>query len=255
MRRNMIGTRNMSEEVSNNGRREFLKRVALGLTGIALLGLTACSGLRDDKISALENGVENKERYPMHEVTATIYYIGERESADNDYISNVPSAWDSDAAARFGGIDTPEGKLTRNFEPKHNPFYFALPASEFNEDGLIPGAREKSPWANESVSDDESLFKGRWIKVKRGEKTIYAQWHDVGPNVKDDYGYVFGTGEPKNTFKLKAGLDLSPDAAEALEFDYEKGGAKVTWQFVNEAQVPYGAWKDFPPIDNKTYWE
>lgn len=101
----------------------------------------------------------------------------------------MPTAWDSDASQRFGGYDGASGSdssvtdvprnsngIVTEFTPRHNPYYFALPAGEFDENGLIPGARERSPWANEETGEEESLFKGRWIRVTGGQSTIYAQW-------------------------------------------------------------------------------
>lgn len=185
-------------------------------------------------------------------IIASIYYIGETASPENDFVSNIPSSWDSDTVETFGGKDSANGR--RDFRPKHNTFYFALPAAEFNESGLIPDAREKSPWAGEEVGPNESLFKGRWIEITRGDRVTYAQWHDVGPNEETDYDYVFGTSSPTNDFGLKAGIDLSPDAAMALGFDYKDGSARISWKFVDAEEVMDGPWKSYPPIDNKTRW-
>jgi hypothetical protein len=211
----------------------------------------------------------SQEGYALHDnITATVFWIGEAADESNDFISNVPTAWDDDASQRFGGYDGAAGAdssvrdvprdehgIVTEFTPLHNPFYFALPAAEFDENGLIEGAREQSPWADEPVSDDESLFKGRWVQVTAGENTVFAQWMDVGPNSEDDYGYVFGDGsqQPKNDFGLRAGIDLSPAAAISLGFD--DGGIEVSWQFVDAADVPDGPWSQYPPIDNKTHWE
>lgn len=194
---------------------------------------------------------ENNEKYKPHTVTATIYWIGEEATAENDFISNVTSAWDSNAVKRFGGVDS----VTRSFEPRHNPYYFALPAGEFTEEGLIQGAREASPWNDEAelLTHSQSLFKGRWARITAGDSTVYAQWHDVGPNEEEDYDYVFGADKPDNTFGLKAGLDLSPEAASTLGFT--DGGQLVTWEFVDAADVPDGPWRQYPAIDNITYWD
>jgi hypothetical protein len=255
-------------------RRNFLQLIGISAGTVAL---GACSPAQEAGqpeptqpiAPTIETGDTPAEKHALHEnVTATVFWIGEPADESNDYISNVPTAWDQDASKRFGGYDGPtringaihdvardgHGVVTE-FKPRHNPFYFALPAGEFNEDGLIPGARERSPWANEQVNYDESLFKGRWIQVTADDKTIYAQWLDIGPNAEDDYDYVFGddTQQPKNTFGLRAGLDLSPAAAISLGFD--DGGQQVGWRFVDAADVPDGPWKQYPPIDNKTYWD
>lgn len=200
------------------------------------------------------------EKYSSHTVTASIYGIGEDANDSNNNISNVPSAWSSDTVVEFGGVDIFQGN--RTFIPKHNTFYFALPAMEFNESGLIPGSREKSPWASEvkTLGENNSLFKGRWVRVSRSvsgqTKTIYAQWQDVGPNEEQDYGYVFGDGrqKPKNAFGVSAGIDLSPDASRGLGFSVEEGSATVTWSFVDASAVPNGPWKSYPSIDNNIRW-
>ncbi len=127
--------------------------------------------------------------------------------------------------------------------------------------GSKPGAREKSPWANEAVGEEDSLFKGKWVKVSRNQSTAYAQWLDTGPTGQDqeatDYDYVFGDSnvKPKNHFGLKAGIDLSPTAAYALGFGQNEGSAEVTWSFIDEKDVPDGVWKNYPAIDDKPHWD
>ena len=225
----------------NLTRRGFIGGVVGGV-------ITACSKGEKGVSMNAEQTETNGGEYPSHEVIATVYWVGEGATADNDYISNVPTAWDEHAVERFGGVDDPAG---RNFEPKHNTFYVALPASEFDESGLIKGAHEASPWADEELVEGESLFKGRWLELRSGGETTYAQWHDVGPNVEDDYGYVFGEGEPTNTFGEHAGIDLSPDVAKFLGL---QGSGVVSWCFIDTEKVPDGPWKTYPALDNKTYW-
>ncbi len=206
-------------------------------------------------------GATNLRTYPSHSVFATIFWLGEGATAENAYITNVETAWDKDAIKSFGGVDDPSKRTADGmpqFTPSYNPFYFALPAMEFDDSGVIVAARQRSYWHDQRISDDRSLFKGRWIMVKSVDtnKVIYAQWVDVGPNQERDYEYVFGDGsvQPKNTFGLKAGLDLSPAAAINLGIDSKVGGADVTWQFVNDADVPDGLWKRYAPIDNAVNW-
>jgi hypothetical protein len=198
------------------------------------------------------------ERYPTHTVTATVYWAGEGATRANDKISNVPSAWSKNTIADFGCIDRPNG---RTCTPRHNPFYAALPANEFekrtkqNPDGLIEAARKASPWAKQQVGPKQSLFKGRWIAVTANGRTAYTQWHDAGPcsqgdrACERDYDYVFGTAKPVNRFGEKAGIDLSPDAAKYLRIG---GSGKVSWRFVDESDVPSGPWKRYPAITNQT---
>lgn len=194
----------------------------------------------------------SKERYPIHKVTATEFWIGEKASPDNGGISNEQTAWDSDPVTTFGGVDDPKHPPANI---RHNQYYFALPVNEFNEQGLIPGTREKSPWANEPVGRGESLFKGRWVEVSAdGAPTIYAQWLDTGPCATtecNDLDYVFGDAAPQNQFNQRAGLDLSPSAMAALR---GSGSIVVTWRFVDNRDVPDGPWRQHPPITNKTNW-
>lgn len=234
----------------------LLRREALLLAG--MLALAGCSTVGitapDEYPSPAAHETEQTIDYLPHTVVATTYWIGEGETASNDYISNQPSAWSSDAAAEFGGADT---LRSRNFTPFHNTFYAALPAMEFDEQGLVKDAYANAPWNPADLEEGESLFKGRWIRVEKDNQTIYVQWHDVGPCSQDqtecltDYNYVFGDEEPLNTFGQMAGIDLSPDASKALDLD---GSAVVTWQFVDEKDVPYGPWKRYPAITNKTNW-
>jgi hypothetical protein len=261
-------------------------RFGAALSVVGVLALSAC-GPTDGTPAASEASISspapspNHEpaddpetvRFPEHTVTATVFSIGEEASADNAYITNTETAWDSHATDTFGGFDDPENRnpdgLPAGFTPKHNPYYFALPADEYDENGVITvdtpdgprTSQELSPWADEQIGDDESLFKGRWIEVRRGDRTVFAQWVDCGPSDDPDgtrdYGYVFGPSDavPANQFGLKAGLDLSPSASFLLGFGIEEGGEKVTWRFVGKNEVPDGPWTRFTPIDNKTHWD
>ena len=220
------------------------------------------------------------ERYPVHEhVVGSIFWIGEPAGESNAYITNEETAWHSDPVGAFGGIDGPtdpnaaisgpqdiardEHGMPTEFTPRFNPYYFALPANEFDEQGPIPGAREHSPWSDEPVADDESLFLGRWIKiwpVGDPERVTYGQWLDTGPFVEQDYEYVFGDGSqrPANEVNrsadnLGAGIDLSP--AMALALGAEGGSGDFSWQFVDTAAVPNGPWSAYPPISNRPDWE
>jgi hypothetical protein len=246
-------------------------RRKLGIITLATAPLLAACGPTETKATssqpittsevitphASHETVDERELYPLHkDITATVYWIGEGATADNGHISNVPSAWSSDAVKDFGGVDTPG---ERSFVPKHNTFYVALPAAEFNESGLQEGVYDASPWANEarSLKEGESLFKGRWVKLSAGDHTSYAQWQDVGPCADEqpecltDYDYVFGDKQPINTFGQKAGIDLSPDAAKLLDLN---GSGKVTWGFVDGKDVPNGPWKTYPAITSQTNW-
>ena len=260
------------------------RRLAAIVAGLALT-LTACATDTDAQSSGqipettvtseatpgpTAGEVETpKEIYPEHTVPATTFWIGEMPDEANNWISNEVLAWDEHPAETFGGVDDP---FTRGedglpaFTPNYNPYYVALPISEFTEDGLIPGARERSPWADEAaaLNDSQSLFKGRWVKIinpANGE-VEYGQLIDTGPGDDEaasvDYDYVFGTSEPE----YPVGIDLSPALTYALLGEEAEGAdlsqvsfGELTWQFVDEQDVPDGPWKQFPPIDNSTNWD
>ncbi len=179
---------------------------------------------------------------PHRDVTATVFWVGEPASTDNDGIANAQSYWDGDWEAHFGGFDDPEhrtadGSRPAGFRPKENPFYFALPYGDLNDDDTVKANVSAVPWyTGQPVGRDHSILKNRWIEVRLGRRTAYAQWQDVGPFVEDDPGYVFGAAPPR---ELRAGLDLSPATAAALGLD---GRAQVSWRFVRAADVPAGPW-------------
>ena len=247
----------------------YTRRDVLKLSAGAVLGITiAGCGERTQEKAQTPEVTKSAEKYPEHQVIATIFYIGEQASASNAGIDNISTAWENDATKQFGGVDDPENRnqrgLPADFTPKENPFYVALPASEFDKNGLIAGARASSPWVDEIslLQFDESLFKGRWVEVMNPEtgEAVYGQWVDTGPSADPkgarDYEYVFGDGSvtPKNDFGLKAGIDVSPAMAHHLGFDIAIGGIEVVWRFVDPQDIPDGPWRDFPPIDNKTHW-
>ncbi len=198
--------------------------------------------------SVVENSsaMLNKTTYPLHEnITATVFWIGEPETSENDYITNVVSSWDSNWVNRYGGIDDPfkrEGYYPTGFTPKENPFYFALPYNDFNNDGSRKDeAYEVVYWAaNKKWKPDESMCKNRWVEITKNEMVVYGQWEDVGPFEIDDSSYVFGNSEPKNTMNDNAGIDVSPAIRDYLNLS---GIDKVSWRFVEVEDVPFGPWK------------
>ncbi len=185
-------------------------------------------------------------QYPPHAgITATVFWVGEKASADNDYIPNSQSAWDDNWLSDFGGSDDPtkrNGFFPAGFTPKENPFYFALPYNDFDDNGdRKPEAMQHVYWANKKDWDpSQSLLKNQWIKITKNGTTAYAQWEDVGPFSSDDIDYVFGQNQPKSQTNQDAGLDVSPAVRDYLQLNGEE---KVDWQFIDETQVPDGPWK------------
>lgn len=178
------------------------------------------------------------------EATTTLFWVGEESNAENDFIANHESYFDSFWLEHYGGIDSPAprcGFLPCAFLPRENPFYFALPYGERDEEGNLKSSVERIPWYRPiSLADNQSLLKNVWIEIRYGDRVCYAQWQDVGPFETDDFDYVFGASPPKNTFGVSAGLDISPATWDCLGL---KTNDVTAWRFVPDSQVPPGPWK------------
>ncbi|GAB6075212.1 endo alpha-1,4 polygalactosaminidase [Desulfurobacterium crinifex] len=204
--------------------------------------------------------------YPIHKnIKTTWFYVGEQGSEENEYIPNISSAWDDIWLWHYGGTDDPFNRLDyypAKFVPSENPFYFALPFNDFDENGNFKEIAKQIPWYKpELLETNGSILKNRWIKIIKGDKVAYAQWEDVGPFGEDDFDYVFGNAQPSNPIN-GAGLDVSPAVRDYLgleDVDY------VDWQFVDENEVPPGPWKEiitttpvtwlaFAQINTETTW-
>lgn len=188
----------------------------------------------------------------VHKKAVTTYFwVGEKPDESNSFISNSKSAWDEAWLSHYGGVDDPEkrcGFKPCGFVPKENPFYFALPYNDLDDLGERKLSAKNIPWySHEKDSGKISLLKNRWIEIEHKGKTCYAQWEDVGPLETDDFEYVFGNnGTPRNTFGMKAGLDVSPAGRDCLELT---GNGEVLWRFVEAQEVPQGAWKEIVTRD------
>lgn len=183
--------------------------------------------------------------YPLHNnITATEFWVGEPADSSNDDISNTQSAWDGQWEQHFGGMDDPanrNGWLPAAFTPMENPFYFALPYDDFNNNGdRSANALQVIPWAAGTPTGPLiSLCKNRWIEIISGNTVAYAQWEDVGPFGQADSAYVFGSARPTSAINDHAGLDLSPAATDYLSLNGEQA---VSWRFVAASQIPPGPW-------------
>ena len=179
---------------------------------------------------------------PVHRnVRATVFWVGEGATSDNEYISNTVSAWDRNWQENYGGVDNPDsrdGYHPSGFEPKQNPFYFALPYNDLKGDKSRKENSKSIPWYSATSAEGVSIVKNRWIQVSTEEKTCYAQWEDVGPGETDDFDYVFGNASPKNS---RYGIDLSPAVRDCLDVG---GLSTVWWQFIDNKNVPAGPWKE-----------
>lgn len=189
---------------------------------------------------------EWKKTFYLHkDITSTIFWIGELNVTLSGKLDNRKSAWDVHWQKKFGGIDNPKyrnGYFPKNFSPKQNPFYVALPYNDFDNYG-----RRKTlsyivvPWAyQKSWEQMESMCKNRWVMIIKNNKAAYAQWEDVGPFETNDYEYVFGKAQPKNNKNYCAGIDVSPAVRDYLGL---KNLDSVDWRFVDDEDVSDGPWK------------
>lgn len=187
-------------------------------------------------------------------VTCTIFWIGEQAGGRNP-TPNCKSSWDGQWSANFGGLDDPDpvkrianhtlGDFRpKEFVPKLNPFYVALPYNDvLDSQNHKPEAARVIPWFAQMHPDPgKTVCKGRWIQIYRAGRSCFGQWEDCGPWETNDWEFVFGNKPPKTTQNGAAGIDLSPAIRDYLGL---KSGDKVHWRFVEPGQVPYGPWKKY----------
>jgi len=88
-----------------------------------------------------------------------------------------------------------------------------------------------------SIGGRASVCRDRWIAIRKGNRTCYAQWEDCGPFRTDHFQYVFGNERPKPNLNHGAGLDVSPAVRDYLGL----APTDVTdWQFVEVRDVSSG---------------
>ena len=186
-------------------------------------------------------------KYPWKEkIPSTIFWIGEVPTEGNP-VPNHQSSWDPNWQINYGGFDDPNPAnrswnfCPKNFTPKLNPFYIALP---FNDVQNREIAKLKIPWHKAKWTGDshDTVCENRWLAIRSGSKVCYAQWSDCGPFNTTDHDYVFGSARPKNLENEGAGLDVSPAVRDFLGIN---SGALCDWRFVEESEVPDGPWKRF----------
>jgi len=194
-------------------------------------------------------------QYPWRtEIVTTTFWVGEKPS-ENNPVPNRKSCWDPKWAANYGGTDSPKRSdrldtfIPRDFTPRQNPFYVALPYNDMTSKGLKSDAAKIIPWFQKDFeSPDRSVCKGRWIAIRRGDRVCYAQWEDAGPFRTDHAAYVFGDDRPLPNLNKGAGLDVSPAVRDFLGME----DTDVTdWKFVEFADVPAGPWATYG--DNNTF--
>lgn len=187
-------------------------------------------------------------------VTATVFWIGERPTANNP-TPNHKSSWDTAWRENYGGFDdpNPENRVInfvlgefrpKEFMPRLNPFYVALPYNDCVSSLMHkPEASRVVPWfQKEFVRPGLSVCKGKWVQIFYKGKYCFAQWEDCGPFTTDDWGYVFGSNAPKTKGNGGAGIDLSPAVRDYLGL---RSGEKVHWRFVEFVRIPKGPWAKY----------
>ena len=216
------------------------------------LGCTDPLALNYDDKATLDGG-SCEYKYPIHKnIWTTYFWIGEDASGENSWVSNHHSAWDEDWVNHYGGIDNPDcrnGYFPCEFTPKENPFYCALPYSDYDDQGPKENM-QAVPWYEDyfPIEDDESIIKNRWIKIIFNGKEAYCQWEDAGPGSNDDTAYVFGNSNPVHDKQI--GLDTSPAVRDYLGMD---GMDQADWQFVDDLNVPNGPWTEII-TSSETCW-
>ena len=194
------------------------------------------------------------QRYPWKSnIVTTIFWVGEKPS-ENNPVPNRASSWDREWTKNYGGVDDPAPAHRSNyvpvkFTPRLNPFYCALPYNDKAKEGHRPEAPQVVPWFREAYQGPAvSTCKGRWIAIRKGNRTAYAQWEDAGPFRTDHWQYVFGNERPKPNLNKGAGLDVSPAVRDYLGLQ----PTDVTdWKFVDFKEVPRGPWSTHG--DNNTF--
>jgi hypothetical protein len=185
------------------------------------------------------------ERYSWKkDIVTTVFWIGEQPSGNNP-VPNRSSSWDKNWTGSYGGFDDPNPArrsdyIPVKFTPRQNPFYCALPYNDKASTGHRPEAPQVVPWFKEAYQGPAvSTCKGRWVAIRKGSRTVYAQWEDAGPFRTDHWQYVFGNERPKPNLNKGAGLDISPAVRDYL-------GLQTTdvtdWKFVDFSEVPRGPW-------------
>jgi hypothetical protein len=187
-------------------------------------------------------------RFPWKmSIVTTVFWVGEQAGGNNP-VPNYRSSWDLNWTTNYGGFDTPDPSSRRNyipvaFIPHQNPFYCALPYNDVTHGQFKPEAPLVIPWFKQAYTGPgQSVCKDRWIAIRKGNRTCYAQWEDCGPFRTDHFQYVFQNEHPKPNLNQGAGLDVSPAVRDYLGL----APTDVTdWQFVEVRDVPAGPWRNY----------
>jgi hypothetical protein len=188
------------------------------------------------------------ERFPWKtNIVTTVFWIGEAQRSSGPK-GHIKSEWDNNWTTNYGGTDTPDAGARRNyipiaFIPKQNPFYCALPYNDVTHGQFKPEAPLVIPWfKHEYRGPGQSVCRDRWIAIRKGNRTCYAQWEDCGPFRTDHFQYVFGNERPAPNPNHGAGLDVSPAVRDYLGLAPTD---VIDWQFVEVRDVPPGPWRSY----------
>jgi hypothetical protein len=192
-------------------------------------------------------------RFPWKtNIVTTVFWVGEQAGGNNP-VPNFKSSWDLNWTNNYGGFDSPDTSARRNyipvaFIPKLNPFYCALPYNDVTHGQFKPEAPLVIPWFKQAYTEPgHSVCQHRWIAIRKGNRTCYAQWEDCGPFRTDHFQYVFQNERPKPNLNHGAGLDVSPAVRDYLGL----APTDVTdWQFVEVRDVPAGPWRSYGENNN-----
>jgi hypothetical protein len=185
-------------------------------------------------------------RFPWKtNIVTTVFWVGEQAGGNNP-VPNFKSSWDANWTNNYGGFDNPEASSRRNyipvaFVPRQNPFYCALPYNDVTHGQFKPEAPLVIPWFKQAYTEPgHSVCQHRWIAIRKGNRTCFAQWEDCGPFRSVHFQYVFQGERPKPNLNHGAGLDVSPAVRDYLGLQ----PTDVTdWQFVDVRDVPRGPWQ------------
>lgn len=215
--------------------------------------------LRETAISKVEPPVATTptrmaSRFPWKKnIVTTVFWVGEKPTKNNP-VPNHKSSWDTRWVYNFGGYDNPDPAARRdfipkNFIPRQNPFYVALPYNDVTKGKTKPEAPKVIPWFREAFQKPgRSVCKGRWLAIRHKNRIAYAQWEDCGPFRTDHWQYVFGNERPRPNLNQGAGLDVSPAVRDYLGMT---GKDVCDWKFVDATEVPNGPWTRHG--DNNTF--
>jgi hypothetical protein len=211
--------------------------------------------LREDEISKVQPQVvapistgPATQRFPWKtNIVTTVFWVGEKQDAGKMSLEHA-SVWDKDWQKNYGGVDNPDSSARHDyipvaFVPKQNPFYCALPYNDVMHDEFKPEAPIVIPWFKQAYTGlGQSVCWHRWVAIRKGDRTCYAEWEDCGPFRTDHFQYVFGNERPAPNLRHGAGLSVSPAVRDYLGL----APTDVTdWQFVEVRDVPPGPWRSY----------